>query len=211
MNLLRIKEEINLKDAKNVKVIAVSKTFNEENIFPLIEFGHLDFGENKVQEAISKWSEIKKKHNQIKLHMVGKLQSNKVKQAVKIFDYIHSLDNIKLAKKIAQEQNQINKNLKLFIQVNVGDEIQKSGINIDEAKNFLDICKNDLNLNIIGLMCLPPINEKSDKHFVKMLELKKELNLSELSMGMSNDYLTAIEYESSFVRIGSKIFGPRGQ
>ena len=143
--------------------------------------------------------------------MVGKLQSNKVKQAVKIFDYIHSLDNIKLAKKIAQEQNQINKNLKLFIQVNVGDEIQKSGINIDEAKNFLDICKNDLNLNIIGLMCLPPINEKSDKHFVKMLELKKELNLSELSMGMSNDYLTAIEYESSFVRIGSKIFGPRGQ
>ena len=208
-NLIRIKEEINLKDPKNVKVIAVSKTFNEENIFPLIEFGHLDFGENKVQEAISKWSEIKKKHNQIKLHMVGKLQSNKVKHAIKIFDYIHSLDNYKLAEKISTEQKKIQKDLKLFIQVNIGNENQKSGIDQNEIKNFLEVCRNELKLNVIGLMCIPPNDEKSKNYFSEMLRMKEELNLSELSMGMSNDYLDAAKYSATFVRIGSKIFGER--
>ena len=208
-NLLRIKEEINLKDKKNLKIIAVSKTFSEEKILPLIDYGHIDFGENKVQEAVSKWSSIKDKFKDIKLHMVGKLQSNKVKHAVKIFDYIHSLDNYKLAEKISTEQKKIQKDLKLFIQVNIGNENQKSGIDQNEIKNFLEVCRNELKLNVIGLMCIPPNDEKSKNYFSEMLRMKEELNLNDLSMGMSNDYLDAINYGSTMIRVGSKIFGKR--
>ncbi len=208
-NLLRIKEEINLKDKKNLKIIAVSKTFSEEKILPLIDYGHIDFGENKVQEAVSKWSSIKDEFKDIKLHMVGKLQSNKVKHAVKIFDYIHSLDNYKLAEKISTEQKKIQKDLKLFIQVNIGNENQKSGIDQKEIKNFLKVCRNELKLNVIGLMCIPPNDEKSKNYFSEMLRMKEELNLNDLSMGMSNDYLDAINYGSTMIRVGSKIFGKR--
>ena len=208
-NLLRIKEEINLKDKKNLKIIAVSKTFSEEKILPLIDYGHIDFGENKVQEAVSKWSSIKDKFKDIKLHMVGKLQSNKVKHAIKIFDYIHSLDNYKLAEKISTEQKKIQKDLKLFIQVNIGNENQKSGIDQNEIKNFLEVCRNELKLNVIGLMCIPPNDEKTKNYFSEMLRMKEELNLNDLSMGMSNDYLDAINYGSTMIRVGSKIFGKR--
>tara|TARA_B100000575_G_scaffold105449_1_gene84020 strand:- start:308 stop:955 length:648 start_codon:yes stop_codon:yes gene_type:complete len=208
-NLLRIKEEINLKDSKNYRIIAVSKTFGEEKILPLIDFGHIDFGENKVQEALLKWSTIKDKFKNIKLHMVGKLQTNKVKHAIKIFDYIHSLDNFKLAKKISVEQKKINKNLKLLIQVNIGDEHQKNGLNQNEVKNFLEVCKKDLKLNIVGLMCIPPNEIEPEKYFSEMMKMKQELNLEELSMGMSNDYLSAINHGSTMIRVGSKIFGQR--
>ena len=192
-----------------MKIISVSKTFNSEKILPLIKFGHIDFGENKVQEAIDKWSTIKKEYSNIKLHMIGKLQTNKVKFAVNIFDYIHSVDSIKLAKKIALEQNKVKKNLKLFIQINIGNEPQKSGINPEEVKNFINICREDLKLNVIGLMCIPPNDDKTENYFSKMLELKKDLNLAALSMGMSNDYQIAVKYGSTFLRIGSKIFGKR--
>ncbi len=208
-NLLRIREEINLKNSNNTKIIAVSKTFTEDRILPLIEFGHTDFGENKVQEAVSKWSVIKSNYKEIKLHMIGKLQSNKVKTAVKIFDYIHSVDSYKLAEKISKEQKKIDKNLKLFIQINVGNEDQKNGIELKNVKHFLETCNRDLELDIIGTMCIPPNDNETEKYFSKMQEIKKEINLNELSMGMSNDYLKAIEYGSTFVRIGSKIFGKR--
>ena len=211
LNLLTISEEINLKNYKNLKIISVSKTFNSEQILPLIKFGHIDFGENKVQEAIDKWSTIKKEYSNIKLHMIGKLQTNKVKFAVNIFDYIHSVDSIKLAKKIALEQNKVEKNLKLFIQINIGNEPQKSGINPEEVKNFINICREDLKLNVIGLMCIPPNDDKTENYFSKMLDLKKDLKLAELSMGMSNDYQIAVKYGSTFLRIGSKIFGKRNQ
>ena len=209
INLLKIEEEINLKHNQDIKIIAVSKTFNEEKIFPLLEHGHLDFGENKVQEALSKWANLKEKYKEIKLHMIGKLQSNKVKHAVKIFDYIHSLDNIKLAEKIANEQKKINKNIKLLIQVNVGNEKQKNGIDSLDVKNFLKVCKDDLKLNVIGIMCIPPNDKKTNEYFSKMLKLKDELNLSNLSMGMSNDYLNAVQHGSTMIRVGSKIFGER--
>ena len=209
INLLKIEEEINLKNNQDIKIIAVSKTFNEEKIFPLLEHGHLDFGENKVQEALSKWANLKEKYKEIKLHMIGKLQSNKVKHAVKIFDYIHSLDNIKLAEKIANEQKKINKNIKLLIQVNVGNEKQKNGIDSLDVKNFLKVCKDDLKLNVIGIMCIPPNDKKTNEYFSKMLKLKDELNLSDLSMGMSNDYLNAVQHGSTMIRVGSKIFGER--
>jgi len=208
-NLLRIKKEINLKDSHNTKIIAVTKTFPADKILPLLKFGHIDFGENKVQEAILKWSKIKDDYKDIKLHMIGKLQTNKVKHAVKIFDYIHSVDNLKLAEKISQEQKKINKNIKLFIQVNIGSEDQKNGINSQDVKNFLNICIKEFQLDIIGLMCIPPNDNKEEKYFSKMLNLKKQLDLNGLSMGMSNDYLLAIEYGSTYVRIGSKIFGLR--
>ena len=190
------------------KVIAVSKTFKLEKILPLIEFGHLDYGENKVQEAIDKWSEIKLKKNNIKLHLIGKLQTNKVKHALKIFDYIHSVDSMKLAKKIADEQKKQNKSLKLFIQVNIGDEEQKSGIKVDQIQDLLTFSKQ-LNLNIIGLMCIPPVNEDSDKYFKEIKMLNKKFNLQEISMGMSSDYLKAVENSSTYLRIGSSIFGHR--
>ena len=209
INLLKIEEEINIKNNQDIKIIAVSKTFNEKKIFPLLEHGHLDFGENKVQEALSKWANLKEKYKEIKLHMIGKLQSNKVKHAVKIFDYIHSLDNIKLAEKIANEQKKINKDIKLLIQVNVGNEKQKNGIDTLNVKNFLEVCKNDLKLNVIGIMCIPPNDKKTNEYFSKMLKLKDELNLIDLSMGMSNDYLNAVNHGSTMIRVGSKIFGER--
>ena len=212
LNLLKIKKEIELKQLNKenqIKIIAVSKRFDLEHITPLIEIGHTNFGENKVQEAINKWSNLKKQNHKIKLHMIGKLQTNKVKYVIPLFDYIHSLDNLKLAEKISSEQKKINKELKIFIQVNIGDETQKSGIKIDDVKNFYLKCTNDLKLNIVGLMCIPPISKNVGLYFGKMLELKKLTGLKELSMGMSADYLEAIRYGSSFVRIGSKIFGPR--
>ena len=208
-NLLSIKEEINLKNQNKVKIIAVSKTFSEEKILPLIKFGHTDFGENKVQEAVVKWTSLKEKNSDIKLHMIGKLQTNKVKEAVRIFDTIHSLDSIKLAEKISKEQKKIDKNLKILIQINIGEEIQKSGIDINDVKNLLNISINELKLNITGLMCIPPNDNNEEKYFLKMKHLKDELRLNDLSMGMSNDYLKAIRYGSTYVRIGSKIFGER--
>ena len=211
-NLIETLKEINLKKIdsnSNVKVIAVSKTFALEKILPLIEYGHIDFGENKVQEAIEKWGNIKITNKNLNLHMIGKLQSNKVKQAVKIFDYIHSLDSIKLAKKISEEQKKIKKNIKVFIQINIGNEGQKSGIKIDELSDFYKSCINNFNLNIIGLMCLPPADVDPSICFEKMLKASKDFSLKELSMGMSSDYLSAIKYNASFVRIGSKIFGER--
>ena len=211
-NLIEIEKEIYLKnpDSKGkIKIIAVSKTFSLKNILPLIDYGHLDYGENKVQEAIDKWTDIKSSNNDLQLHMVGKLQTNKVKHAVKIFDYIHSLDSIKLAKKISEEQNKIGKNIKLFIQINIGSEIQKSGIMIDDLENFYTTCVKDFNLNIIGLMCLPPANIDPSNYFETMKNQANTLTLAELSMGMSADYLKAIEFGASYVRIGSKIFGER--
>ena len=190
------------------KVIAVSKTFKLDRILPLIEYGHLDYGENKVQEAIDKWSEIKKKKQNIKLHLIGKLQTNKVKHAIKLFDYIHSVDSIKLAKKIAEEQFKQNKNLKLFIQVNIGKEAQKSGIKIDQIKDLINLSKQ-LNLNVVGLMCIPPVNEEPDKYFKEIKFLNQKFNLKEISMGMSSDYLKAVENSSTYLRIGSSIFGQR--
>tara|TARA_E500000331_G_scaffold255644_1_gene246213 strand:+ start:775 stop:1434 length:660 start_codon:yes stop_codon:yes gene_type:complete len=190
------------------KVIAVSKTFKLESILPLIEYGHLDYGENKVQEAIDKWSAMKLKNKDIKLHLIGKLQTNKVKHAIKIFDYIHSLDSTKLAKKIAEEQNKQNKNLKLFIQVNIGNEEQKSGVKIDQIDDLIIFSKK-LNLNIVGLMCIPPANKEPDKYFKEIKLLNKRFNLLEISMGMSSDYLKAVENSSTYLRIGSSIFGQR--
>ena len=211
-NLIEIKKEIHSKN-KGLKseptIIAVSKTFSMEKIMPLINYGHLDFGENKVQEAIEKWSNVKNSKINLKLHMVGRLQTNKVKQAVKLFDYIHSLDSIKLAKKISVEQRKIKKKLKIFIQINVGKEEQKNGILIEELSNFHKVCSEEYNLNIIGLMCLPPNNSNPDIYFKIMRQAMKDLGLTHLSMGMSSDFLKAIEYSSSFIRIGSKIFGER--
>ena len=193
-----------------VKIIAVSKTFPINEILPLINHGHIHFGENKVQEAIEKWQEIKKEFNHLQLHMIGKLQTNKVKFAVPLFDYIHSLDSIKLAKKISQEQNKIKKKLKIFIQINIGNEEQKNGIDESDLNEFYNSCVNELGLDIIGLMCLPPKEDGSKKYFLKMKNLAENLNIHELSMGMSNDYLDAANNGSTFLRIGTKIFGNRG-
>ena len=212
-NLLEIENNIKdyLKeiDSNNFpKVIAVSKTFKIDKILPLIDHGHLNFGENKVQEAIEKWSSVKTQNFNIKLHMVGKLQTNKVKFAVQIFDFIHSVDNEKLAKKIAEEQNKINKKIKIFLQVNIGDEDQKSGINKTNVKQLAYFCK-DIGLDIIGLMCIPPVNIDPEIYFDEMNKLNKSLSFSELSMGMSSDFLKAVKYSSTYVRIGSSIFGKR--
>ena len=193
----------------NVTIVVVSKTFSIERIEPLISFGHTHFGENKVQEAIQKWSDIKKNNKNIQLHMIGKLQTNKVKYVIPLFDFIHSLDNIKLAEKISTEQKKIKKKLKIFIQVNIGNEPQKNGINFEDIENFYDVCKNKLDLDIIGIMCLPPKEKDVEIYFAKMLSLKKKLGVENLSMGMSSDYMKAIENESNFVRIGSKILGER--
>lgn len=212
-NLISIKKQIEtrlkyLKKKETPEIIAVSKTFSIENILPLIDYGHIHFGENKVQEALEKWSSIKLKYKDIQLHMIGQLQRNKVKSAVKIFDFIHSVDSIKLAKKIADETLDIEKKIKIFIQVNVGNETQKSGIEINKLKDLYSYC-NEINLEVTGLMCIPPFNENSEKYFSKIKDLSDELNLKKLSMGMSSDYLKAIEYSSSFLRIGSSIFGSR--
>ena len=179
-----------------------------ENILPLINYGHLHFGENKVQEALSKWSEVKVEKKNIKLHMIGKLQSNKVKQAVSIFDYIHSVDSIKLANKICEEQNKQNKNIKIFLQVNIGDEIQKSGSKIRDLDELVEVCKKN-NLNVIGLMCLPPFNKPVHDYFSLIKKKNDELKFKDLSLGMSNDYIEALIYKTSFIRIGTKIFGER--
>ena len=198
-----------LKPEKAVKIVAISKTFPLSHIKPLIDYGHDHFGENKVQECVSKWSEIKNANNKVKLHMVGKLQSNKAKNAVDIFDYIHSLDNQKLADILSKSQINKNKTLKYFIQVNIANEIQKSGIPVTELDAFYNYCVNEINLNIVGLMIIPPNDDNFKKYFKSMNELNNSLALKELSMGMSADYLDAVKYGSTFVRIGSSIFGPR--
>ena len=204
-----IKNKLNdIKKSDSPNIIAVSKTFAMDKINPLIESGHFDFGENKVQEALDKWSDIKLKNNNIKLHLIGKLQTNKVKHAVKIFDYIHSVDNEKLAKKIADELNKNQRNIKIFLQVNIGQENQKSGVDVDNLENLFLYCKK-MNLEVIGLMCIPPVGVDSKEYFNKMRDLSKKLMLKDLSMGMSSDYLKAIEYSSTYLRIGSSIFGER--
>ena len=190
------------------KIIAVTKTFALDDILPLIEYGHLDYGENKVQEAIDKWSEIKIKKPEIKLHLIGKLQTNKVKFAIKIFDFIHSVDSMKLAKKISDEEIKQNKKVKIFIQVNIGSEQQKSGVDIDKIGELLNFCK-ELKLDVIGLMCIPPANQKSNKYFEKTNLLNSNFNLKQISMGMSSDYLEAVINDATYLRIGSSIFGKR--
>ena len=190
-------------------IIAVSKTFPVSEILPLVNRQHVHFGENKVQEAVEKWPKIKQDYKDIKLHMIGRLQTNKVKFAIPLFDYIHSLDSLKLAKKIYEEQNKIKKSLKIFIQVNIGKEVQKSGINEEYLEEFYKKCISEFNLDIVGLMCLPPNNSDSSDYFLKMKDLAKKHNLKELSMGMSNDYLEAVKYGATFVRVGSAIFGNR--
>ncbi len=191
------------------KIIAVSKTFPTKEIRPLIEHGHLHFGENKVQEALEKWTELKKEVKNVKLHMVGKLQSNKVKFVIPLFDYIHSLDNLKLAQKISSEQKKMNKKLKIFIQVNIGNEDQKSGISQNEVMSFYKKCISDFDLDIVGLMCIPPLKGAKNQYFRLMKDLNKSIGLEELSMGMSSDYLDAVSHGATYIRIGSKIFGQR--
>ena len=204
-----IKDYLGESDIKKLpKVIAVSKTFDMEKILPLIDYGHVDYGENKVQEAIEKWSEIKKNNKEIKLHMIGKLQTNKVKFAVQIFDYIHSVDNEKLAKKIADEQLKVNKKIKIFLQVNIGNENQKSGMNKNEVDKLASYCES-LKLKVIGLMCIPPLNVDPNEYFIEMRKLNEKFKFTELSMGMSSDYMLAIKNRSTYVRIGSNIFGQR--
>jgi len=212
-NLLHIENNIKthlneLNVNNNPKIVAVSKTFKIDKVLPLIEHGHINYGENKVQEAVEKWTEIKKKNSKVRLHMFGKLQTNKVKFAVQIFDYIHSVDSEKLAKKIADEQNKINRKIKIFLQVNIGDEYQKSGVNKKDVQKLVYYCK-EIGLDLIGLMCIPPINVDPENYFSEMNELNKSLDLSELSMGMSSDFLVAAKYFSTYVRIGSSIFGKR--
>lgn len=209
-NLLRIKDEIYSKsNEKNVKIIAVTKTFDRKKIDPLIDYGHLHFGENKVQEALRKWPEILIKNKNINLHMIGKLQTNKVKYAVNLFNYIHSVDNLKLAKKISDEQKKINKNIKIFIQVNIDNESQKNGIKEEELQEFYNTLKNELNLDVVGLMCIPSEKNEPRESFNRMQKLNAKISTNELSMGMSSDYIDAIEFGATFVRIGSKIFGSR--
>ena len=212
-NLLNIENNIKIYLNKlninnNPKIVAVSKTFKIDKILPLIEYGHTDYGENKVQEAVEKWTDIKLKNNKIRLHLIGKLQTNKVKFAVKVFDYIHSLDNEKLAKKIAEEQEKQNVKPRVFIQINLGEESQKSGITKNNLEEFYNFSKN-LGLNIIGTMCIPPFGEDSTTFFSQMKELNNKINLDEISMGMSSDYLNAIEFNATYLRIGSNIFGQR--
>ena len=198
-----------IKPVKPVNIIAVSKTFPLEHIQPLVDHGHTHFGENKVQEASAKWSELKKDNQNLKLHMIGKLQSNKAKDAVKIFDYIHSLDSQKLADALAKHQKSLNKTINYFIQVNIGNEIQKSGIPVSELDPFYNYCAQEINLKIIGLMVIPPNDNNSEKYFKSLNELNKSLALKNLSMGMSADYIDAIRNGATFVRIGSSIFGVR--
>ena len=197
-----------LKINKKPKIIAVSKTFKLDKIMPLIEFGHIDFGENKVQEALEKWTDIKKKNSEIKLHMIGRLQTNKVKFAVQLFDYIHSVDSEKLAKKISDEQNKIKRKIKIFLQVNIGNESQKSGINKTDITQLFNYSRK-IGLDVIGLMCIPPANIDPENYFEQMSKLNNELGFSELSMGMSSDFLSAVKHSSTFVRVGSNIFGQR--
>ena len=202
-------KELDLKNIQLPEVIAVSKTFSMDNIEPLIEHGQKHFGENKIQEAVDKWTNVKSKNPEIKLHMLGKIQTNKVKFLIPLFDYIHSLDSLKLANKIASEQVKKNKNIQIFIQVNLANEPQKSGIDKNSLESFYQKCKENFQLDIIGLMCLPPANENPKKYFLELKSLAEKLSLKKLSMGMSNDYLKAAECGSSYLRIGSNIFGSR--
>jgi pyridoxal phosphate enzyme (YggS family) len=205
----QIKSKIHdLNKTRIPKIIAVSKTFSIDKILPLINHGHIDYGENKVQEAIDKWTDIKDKNKDIKLHLIGGLQTNKVKFALKIFDYIHSVDTEKLAIKIANEQIKQNKKIKIFIQINIGQEEQKSGVKQEEVLNFYNFCKK-LNLDVIGTMCIPPKEKNTLNYFSEMDQINKQLNLLDLSMGMSEDYLEAVKNNATFLRIGSKIFGKR--
>ena len=214
-NILELKNNIKQKISElkysnyEPNIIAVSKTFPIENIKPLIEYNHQHFGENKVQEALSKWREIKNSNVDIKLHMLGKLQTNKAKQAVEIFDYIHSVDTIRLANKIADEQAKQKKDLKIFLQVNIGDESQKNGVSLNDVNKLAEETLQ-INLKVIGLMCLPPINEPATKYFSLIKSKNDELNFKDLSLGMSNDYMDALNFRTSFIRIGTKIFGQRG-
>jgi|TARA_B110000971_G_scaffold117054_1_gene119937 pyridoxal phosphate enzyme (YggS family) len=210
-NLITIQETLkkNIKISKQTNIIAVSKTFPIESIFPLINHGHEHYGENKVQEAIEKWMTIKQDFINIKLHLIGKLQTNKVKFVIPLFDYIHTLDNAKLAEKIANEEIKKNKKLKIFIQVNIGKEEQKNGIEVEKLTKFYELCKKDFKLDIIGLMCIPPQDKNSETYFVEMKKISAEMGLTDLSMGMSDDYLDASKNEATFLRIGSKIFGKR--
>ena len=207
-NFNLIKQEII--DKKKVKLVAVTKTFPISHILPVINEGHTDFGENKVQEAMEKWTSIKQDFPKIKLHLIGKLQTNKVKFVLPLFDYIHSLDSLKLAGKISEQQTIKNFKPKLFIQVNIGNEPQKGGVEIDSVENFYKKCVEDFKLNVVGLMCIPPFDKDSKPYFTKMRELSNNLNLKDISMGMSNDYMEAINQGSTFIRVGSKIFGARG-
>ena len=207
-NLILLKKEVDLLN-KNVNIIAVSKTFSIEFIKPLINYGHNHFGENKVQEAVEKWTAIKKDFKNIKLHLIGKLQTNKVKFVLPLFDYIHSLDSEKLAQKISVEQKKVGFKPKIFIQVNIGKETQKNGINKENLNTFLKICQKDFNLDIIGLMCIPPNNDKIEEYFKEMNQLRLKHDLKELSMGMSNDFKLAVQNQATFIRVGSKIFGSR--
>ena len=212
LNLVKnkIKELIDKKQLKTVpQIIAVTKTFSLNQIIPLLKAGHIHFGENKIQEAESKWSDVKKNYKDLQLHMVGRLQTNKAKKAVKLFDYIHSLDNAKLAEKINQYEKELNKKIKLFIQVNIAEESQKSGILINNVESFYNYCTNELSLDVIGLMCLPPINSDSNLYFQMLKNTSKKLNLTELSMGMSADYMEAISNGSTYLRLGTVIFGER--
>ena len=206
----KIKSNITNSNARNpTKIVAVSKTFSLEHIMPLVDHGHLHFGENKVQEAEVKWNKIKNKKKDIQLHMIGKLQSNKAKKAVEIFDYIHSVDSQKLADVLSKSQNAINKSIKYFIQVNIGNELQKTGIAFNEVDGFYNYCSREKNMNIIGLMAIPPNDGNTEKYFKSLSELNYSLGLKELSMGMSSDYMSAINYKATYLRIGSSIFGNR--
>ena len=206
----KIKSNIkSLNYSHKLNIVAVSKTFNLEHIMPLVNYGHLHFGENKVQEASAKWTELKKTKKDLKLHMVGKLQSNKAKKAVEIFDYIHSLDSQKLADVLSKSQNEVNKSLEYFIQINIGNENQKSGIPVNELESFYDYCIKEKNMKVIGLMIIPPNDNNTEKYFKSVSELNMSLGLKDLSMGMSADYVEAIKYKATYLRIGSSIFGQR--
>ena len=199
-----------LKKVNSINIVAISKTFPMEHILPLVKYGHLHFGENKVQEAENKWRQIKKEYLKVKLHMVGKLQSNKAKKAAEIFDYIHSLDSQKLADILSKRQNELNKSINYFIQVNVGNEKQKSGIAFNEVDAFYNYCSREKKMNIIGLMAIPPNDNNTEKYFKSLSELNSSLGLKDLSLGMSNDYLLAINFKSTYIRLGTSIFGDRG-
>jgi len=207
-NYKLITRKINALSSK-VTLVAVSKTFSLNHIKPLIDFGHLDYGENKVQEAVQKWTDLLTLRNELKLHMVGNVQTNKVDQVVKIFSYVHSLDSEKLAEKFSIFQSKLNKQLKYFIQVNIGSEIQKKGIDISLVPEFVKYCQENLNLNILGLMCIPPVNSSPEIFFSKLRKLNESFNFKDLSMGMSSDFETAIKYGANYVRIGSFLFGNR--
>ena len=211
-NLEGIKDklkQLKFKNNHSPKVIAVSKTFSTKDVMPLVEYGHEHFGENKIQEALEKWPKIKENFPNIKLHMLGKIQSNKVKFLLPLFDYLHSLDSLKIAEKISLEEKKKKKKLKIFVQINIGNELQKSGIDIEDLEQFYLTCVNEFNLNIVGLMCLPPSSSDPTKYFKLLKEISFKINLKELSMGMSNDYLDAAQCGATYLRIGSKIFGER--